>query len=59
VVLFGIFLVYRYLHNEWSMFAAILFWSAAAYHFYLYLVVLSLYYELKRLQEPNFVIIYP
>lgn len=43
----------------WSLFAAIIYWSTAAYHFYLYCVVLSLYYYIKRLQEPNFVIVYP
>lgn len=56
---FGIYILYRYYHNEWSLFAAIVLWSASIYHFYLYLVVLSLYYVLKRLQEPTFVVIYP
>lgn len=45
--------------QEWSLFAAIVLWSASAYHFYLYLVVVSLYYEIKRLQEPTFMVIYP
>lgn len=56
---FGIFLLYRYYHNEWSLFAAIVLWSASAYHFYLWLVVVSLYFEIKRIQEPTFVVIYP
>ncbi|KAF7492442.1 hypothetical protein SSS_01114 [Sarcoptes scabiei] len=55
---FGSFLLYRYYHNEWSLFAFIVIWSTAFYHSYLYSVVLSLYYYVKKSQEPNFIEIY-
>jgi len=59
MVSFGIFMVYRYYHNEWATFASLILWSFCGYHFYLYLVVISLYYHVKELQEPTFIILYP
>ncbi|XP_054160638.1 uncharacterized protein LOC128958742 [Oppia nitens] len=59
VVSFAIFMVYRYYHNEWATFAALIMWSFSGYHFYLYLVVTSLYYEVKNLQKPTFIVLYP
>ncbi|CAG2100255.1 unnamed protein product [Medioppia subpectinata] len=59
VVSFGIFMVYRYYHNEWATFAALILWCYSCYHFYLYLVVVSLYYHIKALQNPTFIVLYP
>jgi len=59
MISFGIFMVYRYYHNEWATFAALIIWSYCCYHFYLYLVVVSLYYHLKSIQNPTFIVLYP
>lgn len=51
--------VYRYYHYAWATFAALILWTYAAYHGYLFWVVVSLYHQLKQQQEPTFIIIYP
>lgn len=51
--------VYRYYHYAWATFAAFILWAYAAYHSYLFWVVVSLYHQLKEQQEPTFIILYP
>lgn len=51
--------VYRYYHYAWATFAALILWTYAGYHLYLFWVVVSLYHQLKQQQEPTFIIIYP
>ena len=51
--------VYRYYHYAWATFAALILWTYAAYHGYLFWVVVSLYHQLKEQQEPTFIILYP
>lgn len=51
--------VYRYYHYAWAAFAALVLWAYAAYHSYLFWVVVSLYHQLKEQQEPTFIILYP
>lgn len=58
-VCFGLWLLYRYYRNLYSLLAAIIIWTLDGIHVYCLLCVISQYQVIKERQEPSFVILYP